>query len=202
MLQTSLVHGAVIPQPLSTVTTNATLGGNPAYCSNNEGWVGNGIIRSDCAEAISEFYRTNVEPRKGQDFEFLTRGVRSISHLPTVITPRKGDYGTCVLVIAMLDTFWPGTLPGVEPQRYARSDIATFDEIYHVATSLSSQCVRRKLEPEAGWSFTGARSSIGVFILRRGSDLDKVLRSSPLMITSTNRETLPIGLNQLSQTLE
>lgn len=93
LLQTSLVHGAVIPQPLSNVTTNATLGGNPAYCSNNEGWVGNGIIRSDCAEAISEFYRTNVEPRKGQEFEFLTRGVRSISHLPTLITPRKGDYG-------------------------------------------------------------------------------------------------------------
>lgn len=35
----------------------------------------------------------------------------------------------------------------------------------------------------------GAKTSIGVFILRRGADLDKVLRSSASTITSINNET-------------
>ena len=63
--------------------------------------------------------------------------------------------GTCVVAIVMLDTFWPGTLPGDTPRVYTRSDIATFNDIYDVALSLSSRCVRRKGEAEAGWSSTG-----------------------------------------------
>lgn len=64
--------------------------------------------------------------------------------------------GTCVVVIVMLDTFYPGTLPGADmPQLYRQSDIATFNDIYNVAVSLSSECVKEKVEPEAGWSFAG-----------------------------------------------
>ncbi len=54
----------------------------------------------------------------------------------------------------MLDTFY-GTLPGAKPRTYERSDTATFNDIYDVAMSLSSECVGRKQEPEAGWSFAG-----------------------------------------------
>lgn len=197
LLQTSLVHGASIPQSVDVVATNATLSDNFAYCSDNEGWVGNGILQSDCAEAISEFYRTNVLPRGGQEFEFLSRGVPKTSHLPYIVTPRKYDYGTCVVVIAMLDAVFPGTLPGVQPRKYTQSDTATFTEVYAVALSLALQCVKSKEKPEAGWSFTGAKTSIGVFILRRGSDLDKVLRSSAPMNTSINNETLPMSLIEL-----
>ena len=93
LLQTAPVHSASIPPSLSLAITNATFNGNPAYCNNYEGWVGAGIARGDCTEAIAEFYRTNVEPRGGQRFEFLTRGVPRNTHLPYIVTPRKHDYG-------------------------------------------------------------------------------------------------------------
>ena len=93
LLQNSLVHSAVISRFLNTAITNATVGYHPAYCSDNEGWVGGGIVQSDCAEAIMELYRTNVSPRKRQEYEFLTRGVPRTSHLPYIVTPRKHDYG-------------------------------------------------------------------------------------------------------------
>ncbi|CAF9927362.1 MAG: hypothetical protein ALECFALPRED_003691 [Alectoria fallacina] len=152
LLQTAPVHSASIPPSLSLAITNATFNGNPAYCNNYEGWVGAGIARGDCTEAIAEFYRTNVEPRGGQRFEFLTRGVPRNTHLPYIVTPRKHDYGICVVVITMLDTFH-GTLPGGKPQLYTRADTATFDEVYVVAEGLASECVKKHLVPEAGWSF-------------------------------------------------
>lgn len=175
LLQTSPVHSAIIPQLIDITTTNPTLDNSPAHCTSYEGWVGNGILRSDCAKAISEFYRTNVEPRSGQEYEFLSRGVPRTSYLPYIVTPRKYDYGeqpasiisircfltrsitigTCVVVLVMLDTFHPGSLPGSYPQRYTRSDTATFNEIYDVAVHLSSNCVKNKVVPEAGWSFAG-----------------------------------------------
>lgn len=87
------VHASVIPQSISIATTNATLRGHSAYCSDNGGWVGDGIRKSDCADAISEFTRTEVDPRGEQKFEFRSRGVHKTSVLPTVTTPRKYDYG-------------------------------------------------------------------------------------------------------------
>lgn len=173
LLQTSVIHTAIIPRTPGIAPTAP--GDNTAYCVDNEGWVGNGIIESDCAEAISEFYRTNVQPRGGQEYEFYTIGAPRISHFPYVLTPRKYDYGkrpifspnapvfltqsiitgTCVVVIAMLDRLWPGILPGASPRVYTRSDTATFNDIYNQAVSLSSACVNRKREPEAGWSSTG-----------------------------------------------
>lgn len=93
LLQISLIQGAVIPTSIDIAATNATLGNDFAYCSDNEGWVGNGIDYSDCAEAIDDFYVTNVRPRGGQEFEFLARGVPRTSHLPYIVTPRKYDHG-------------------------------------------------------------------------------------------------------------
>ena len=172
LLQTTIVHTAIIPPTLGIAPTAS--GENTVNCVDNEGWIGNGIIKSDCAEAISEFYRTNVRPRRGQEYEFYTIGAPRISHFPWVLTPRKHDYrkrpvsipnapvvltqpiikGTCVVVIAMLDRF-TGILPGASRRAYTRSDTATFNDIYNVAVSLSSNCVNRKREPEAGWSSTG-----------------------------------------------
>ena len=173
LLQTTIVHTAIIPQTQGIATTAP--GKNTAHCVDYEGWVGNGIIQSDCTEAISEFYRTTVQPRYGQEYEFYTIGAPRISHFPYVLTPRKYDYGkrpvvcpsvpvfltqpiitgTCVLVIAMLDRFSRGILPGDSPRVYAGSDTATFNDIYNRAISLSSACVNRKEASEAGWSSTG-----------------------------------------------
>ena len=97
-----------------------------------------------------------------------------VSYLSTVRTPRKHDHGiicaqnkcvvlltqrlmigTCVVVITMLATFYARNLPGIKPRLYSQSDVATFDRIHDGAMNISSKCVRRKLEPDAGWSCLG-----------------------------------------------
>lgn len=92
LLETRLVHGATIPQSIDIVTADATRA-TPAYCNSYEGWLGDGIVQNDCAEAISQFFRTNVEPRGKQEFEFLSSWELRTTHLPYVVTPTKYDHG-------------------------------------------------------------------------------------------------------------
>ena len=173
-LQPSPVHSATIPQSFGIATKDAAVNADRAQCIDNEGWVGEGIIVSDCAEAIREFYRTQVQPRREQHYEFLHRGVTRTTALPYINTPRKFDYGeqriyvtcstfipltrittgTCVIDIGMLDTYWPGSPAEIRPL-YTRTDIATFNEIMNAAKYLYSKCVNAKQEPVAGWTFTG-----------------------------------------------
>ena len=89
----SLVHGAVIPQSADITATSSTLGLQPIYCNDLEGWVGNGIVRSDCAAAIGEFRLTSVRAHGNQEYEFLNREFHQVSHLPSVVTPTKFYHG-------------------------------------------------------------------------------------------------------------
>ena len=93
LLETPLVHGATIPQSIDIVAANATSRATPAYCNNYEGWLGDGIVQGDCAEAISQFFRTDVEPRGNQEFEFLSSWEPRTSHLPYIVTPTKYGHG-------------------------------------------------------------------------------------------------------------
>lgn len=91
LFEASLAHGAVIAQ---SATMNGTLGTDPKFrCVKDKDWVGDRFLRTDCRKAISEFSRTNVEPRRYQEYEFLTRGVPRLSYLPYIVTPKEYDYG-------------------------------------------------------------------------------------------------------------
>ena len=95
LLRTVLVHGAVIPGSADITTTSSLSDSNPVLCNDLEGFVGNGIVRSDCPAAINDFYSTTVRPHAGQEYEFLDRYVRQIYQLPSVVTPIKfhsGEY--------------------------------------------------------------------------------------------------------------
>lgn len=172
--QIPLVYGAVIPQSAGITATSSTLGLNAVECNDLEGWVGNGIIRSDCAAATSEFFSTSVQLHGTQDFEFLNREVHQISHLPSIVTPTKfyhGGYqafslgfglphllmplGTCVFIIVEMAYFGRTPLPGGQPRVYPKNDIATYVDVFNAAVDLSSQCVEENAIPQAGWSVTG-----------------------------------------------
>ena len=91
LFKASLAHGAVIAE---SATMDGTLGTDPKVrCVKDKGWIGDGFRKTDCREAISEFSRTDVEPRRYQEYEFLTRGVPRVSYLPYIVTPREYDYG-------------------------------------------------------------------------------------------------------------
>ena len=87
------VNGAVIPQSADITATGSTLGASPVYCNDLEGFVGKGIVRADCEAAIREFLSTTVRPRGNQEYEFLSREVHPVSHLPTVVTPTRFSHG-------------------------------------------------------------------------------------------------------------
>lgn len=91
LFKASLAHGAVITQP---ATTDSTLGTDGKFhCVKDKDWVGDRFLKTDCRTAISDFSRTNVEPRRYQEYEFLTRGVPRVSYLPYIVTPKEYDYG-------------------------------------------------------------------------------------------------------------
>lgn len=93
LLQTSLIQGAIIPQPGRIATANATLGADTGHCADYEGWVGKGINKDDCAEALREIHAKDVVRRGGQKYEFLDVWVEKTSDLPIVRTPWKHVYG-------------------------------------------------------------------------------------------------------------
>jgi len=64
----------------------------------------------------------------------------------------------------MLDRIDPSELPNYAPfSRPSESDVANFDDIYRVAMSIFSECVRRTRIPKVGWSFIG--TSLGFWIV-------------------------------------
>ena len=91
--QIPIIHGAVIPQSAAITAPSSVLGLNPSHCNDLEGWLGNGIVRSDCTAAIAEFLSTNVRPRGNQEYEFLDREFHQVTHLPSVVTPTKFYHG-------------------------------------------------------------------------------------------------------------
>ncbi|MCJ1459957.1 hypothetical protein MMC28_010336, partial [Mycoblastus sanguinarius] len=139
----SPVSGVTVPQSLFL---NATVGVSKVQCTNNEEWIGpQGISKSDCVEALFDLQRRDVQPHRGQMYEFTSVGSGKHSEFPVVITPRKYDIGTCVVIIAMLERFHPESLPGEAPRVYARTDTATFNDAWRTALEIQLKCLHEKL---------------------------------------------------------
>ena len=58
----------------------------------------------------------------------------------------------------MLDRFGPGILPDAPIQIPARSDVASFYNIYWSAMDIFNKCVFKRV-PKGGWSYTGSSST-------------------------------------------
>ena len=94
----SPVSGVTVPQSLFL---NATVGVSKVQCTNNEEWIGpQGISKSDCVEALFDLQRRDVQPHRGQMYEFTSVGSGKHSEFPVVITPRKYDIGKSLATFA------------------------------------------------------------------------------------------------------
>ena len=63
--------------------------------------------------------------------------------------------GTCVVHIALLASLPADTLPGQKSSTPAKSDIASFDDVYYEASEIFYKCVRKNGGVEAGWTVAG-----------------------------------------------
>jgi len=92
----------LVPLPARTLTVpvlstslrpNATLGTIPQRCNSSPDWIGDGVSLADCEGALEELLMTDVLPRRGQGYEFYTRGAPRLDFpLPLVVTPRTHEY--------------------------------------------------------------------------------------------------------------
>ncbi|KAL6719734.1 hypothetical protein ACLMJK_001655 [Lecanora helva] len=186
ILTLTVVQAASIHKAPNITTQDLNLGVSSEVCNEFADWIGPGIIQEDCQAAINELYLDDLEPRGGQEYEFLRRGVSRESYFPWVTTPRKHWYRTCVVAIVMLDTFMPGTLPGeASDLPTLKSDTTTFNKIWEVANSVFNVCVKRG-RPNAGWGYAGEHNSIGVFIIRNQGILDQTLVRDMMLTTTFN----------------
>ena len=174
----TLVHGVPVLEIPRVVPGNSGLSVTREQCNRFPDWIEDGILQEDCQAAINELYYDDVEPCRGQEYEFLRKFVRKESYLPYWLTPRKhwyrkwslnppnepkltrGGKGTCVVEIVMLDTFMPGSLPGeASDLPTLKSDTTTFDSIWEVANSIFNVCVKQR-QPMAGWSYAGMSRTV------------------------------------------
>ena len=86
--------GLKIPILSTLASPNTGLGAIRHGCNSFTGWIGSGVSRNDCELAIEELWKSDVQPRRGQEYEFYARGAPRLDFpLPLVLTPRKHEYG-------------------------------------------------------------------------------------------------------------
>lgn len=72
---------------------NAAQGSIRQRCNSSPDWIGDGVSLADCKGALEELLLDDVEPRRGQEYEFYTHGAPRLEFpLPLVITPRTHEY--------------------------------------------------------------------------------------------------------------
>ena len=184
----SLVSAAPAELASRSLIQVHNLTNGPPHCTNSPGWIGPAFNRHDCDDALNNFLVANVTEFEGTEFEFLAPGAFPMHAIPVVQTPMKVTSGTCTLVIAMLSSFIPGTLPGVGPQAYPLTDPSSFRDIYFTALGLSVQCTRRQRRP--GWSRTGGRQAVGVFFWGTESRINMQVRDRIALIRPSQLDVL------------
>lgn len=142
--------------PITNITTpNLTLPSNDigTQCTKAQTWLADGFHRDDCIGIIDYIYKHEASERESQEYEFASLGATPKTDLPIMVTPRKYEYRTCVVTIAMLDQFRPRELPGSDfRERYEETDVAMFENVWDAALKVEFSCGRWG---EAGWVALG-----------------------------------------------
>ena len=147
-------------------------------CTNDYDWTGAMYDPNDCLSAVQRLENTDLKFFKTIELEFLAPGATRTSSLPTIRTPRKYTVGSCTLVIAMLSTLPPWSLPGQRRRRqpYAPSDTSRFSYIRSISSWVDRTCLEEG--KQLGWCATGENYDIGVFIWSTASTMNKEVISS------------------------
>ena len=163
LLSNILAPSTAIPPnfPLQSLSQGKNLTFSPSHCTHAPEWTNHDFNPDHCTIALNDFLARNVSRYTERAFEFVARGTIPMHTLPTMPTPLKTTAYTCTLVIAMLDSFPRGSLPGVIPRPYYPTDVESFTGIYASASRLRIECTGHRTLP--GWISTGGRGSIGVF---------------------------------------
>lgn len=122
-------------------------------CTKAQTWIADGFDRQDCAVIIDYIFKAEAQERESQEYEFTSLAATPKTDLPRIMTPRKYEWRTCVVTIAMLDQFQPRELPGSDfRERYEETDVATFEGVWHAAMNIEFRCGR---DGKAGWVAMG-----------------------------------------------
>lgn len=142
-------------------------------CTNTFDWTGRVYNSNDCLDALHRLHDTDLKIYRTRELEFLAPGAEPRSNLPAIRTPRRHTVGSCTLVIAMLSTFPPLSLPGqvIRRRPYASTDISRFSYLWSVASWLDDTCIHKG--KMLGWVATGRNFDVGVFAWATASDMNR-----------------------------
>ena len=165
---------AAIPPSYSIIRSDE----HHPMCTNGFDWAGAMYDPNDCLRAVERLEDTDLKFFKSIELEFLAPGATRTSSLPTIRTPRKYTVDSCTLVIAMLSTLPPLSLPGQTRRRqpYAPSDTSRFSYIRSISSWVDRTCIEKS--EKLGWCATGENYDIGVFLWSTASIMDKKIINS------------------------
>ena len=88
-----LASTASLIQP--TKTRNLTVEASPnPICVRDSDWLGTRYGHGDCQGAVNQFISSEVQVRRGHEYEFLAPHARPIHDLPIMQTPRRYTSGS------------------------------------------------------------------------------------------------------------
>lgn len=164
---------AAVPTSYSLIRS----GEDHPMCTKDYDWTGAMYDPNDCLSAVERLEKTDLKFFKSIELEFLAPGATRRSSLPTIRTPRKYTVDTCTLVIAMLSTLPPWSLPGQRRRRqpHAPSDTSRFSYLRSISSWVDGTCL--EASQMLGWCATGENYDIGVFIWSTASAMNKEITS-------------------------
>ena len=165
---------AAVPTSYSLIRS----GEDHPICTKDYDWTGAMYDPNDCWSAVERLEKTDLKFFKSIELEFLAPGATRRTSLPTIRTPRKYTVDSCTLVIAMLSTLPPWSLPGQKRRRqpYAPSDTSRFSYLRSISSWVDGTCLEDSLM--LGWCATGENYDIGVFLWSTASAMNKGITSS------------------------
>lgn len=142
-------------------------------CTAEYEWTGKSYDPNDCLRALHRLEDTDFVYHKAREFEFLSYGAEPKTNLPRIRLPRRYTVGSCEIVIAMISTFPPNSLPGqtFRTKPYESTDISRFSYLWSIAAWLDATCLDKA--NHLGWVATGQNYDIGVFVWATGSSIGK-----------------------------
>ncbi|KAI4198498.1 MAG: hypothetical protein LQ350_005227 [Teloschistes chrysophthalmus] len=148
-----------------------------ATCDSNPSWTARSFLKEDCYVSVLDMFLQDYRLHPQTKFEFYSSFFPAPTGSNRVQTPKRyttsklgapklpkvvcscgvADAESCTLALVMLYNFKSAELPGTYKAGHARTDMATFQEIYTTAHRMEENCiVGRGQASRLAWEPVGA----------------------------------------------
>ncbi|KAL8659837.1 MAG: hypothetical protein Q9202_006936 [Teloschistes flavicans] len=152
-----------------------------ATCDSDPTWTARNFLKEDCYVSVLDMFLEDYRLHPQTKFEFYSSLYPAPAGSNRIRTPKRYTTKSCTLALVMLYNFKSAELPGTYKAGHARTDMATFSEIYTTAHRMEENCIvgrgqasRLAWEPvgESLWFLPSNMGASKIFPLKQ--DLDRL----------------------------